>query len=176
MHTSHAGKRVQRTGWHTPHTAPRVPSQAPSACQPCHIYSHIYTLGKAEVPIQAFQHGEPGVHTSGDKRIPSQELCVPHLHVSLPSRFHMQEGKSSSFPREEDVLPWPAFPSPHAACPTLDVLNLTSLRKPTRCWAPHCRRKALKRQPVTILQKLLEIQPAPPIPLVLHAQAHMPTP
>lgn len=89
---------------HPPHSPTRVcpsrhtPHASPATC--------ICSLRKADVPIQVFQHGEPGVpaHLRWQTH-PSQELHIAQLHGSLPSSFYIQEGKSSSFPREEDVLP-----------------------------------------------------------------------
>lgn len=129
-----------------PPTAPRVcptrhcPQASPAKC--------IYSLGKGDVPIQAFQHGEPGVpvHLRWQTH-PSQELHIAHRHGSPPSSFYMQDGKISSFPGEEDVLPGLLCPALNAACPMLDVLNLTSLRKPTRCWAPHWRGRPSRGSP-----------------------------
>lgn len=78
------------------------------------------------------------LHTSGDKHIPPKSrvflICMGHFPPASISRNE----KAAAFLRRR-MRSWSAFPSPRAACPTLDVLNLTSLRKPTRCWAPHGR-------------------------------------
>lgn len=138
MHTSHSGKRVQRTGWHTPHTAPRVCAQAgTSSCQPCQ--AHLFP-GKSRCTNQGIPEWRAWgacIPQVTNTSLPRAMYCSSALGHFPPSSICRNE-KAAAF-LERRMRSWSAFPSPRAACPTLDVLNLTSLRKPTTCWVPHGR-------------------------------------
>lgn len=133
-----------------------------------------YSPRKADVQIWARQHREPKVparHRCQTR--PSQPLRIAHPRGSPLSSFYRWEGKSASSPTEEDALAGSltAFPSPRAGRPTIDGLNVTSVRKSTRSCAPRCRREPSRGG---LQQTLLEIRPTPPLLLSSPARAHVP--
>ena len=104
-------------------------------------------------------------HAAGDKHI-HPNCCVSLIHMDRfsPDCIYGKEKALALLETKMQLSGWlslTAFPSPHAGRPTLDSLNLTSVRKSTRSWAPRCRQKPSRGG---AYQTLLEIQPTPPTP------------
>lgn len=98
MHTSHAGKHVQRTGWHTPHTAPRVCAQPGTPLMPA-LPSGFNPWGRQMYKSRHSSTESLGCpHTSGDKHVPPKScillMCMDHFP---PASIHGKE-KAPAFP------------------------------------------------------------------------------
>lgn len=147
MHTSHAVKHVQRTGWHTPHTAPRVCAQPGTPRMPA-LPSGFNPWGRQMYKSRHSSTESLGCpHTSGDKPVPPKScillICMDHFP---PASIHGKE-KAPAFP-ESSMCCLVCFSQPSCCMSNVRFLEPYFFEEAHQVLGTTSPREALKRQPV----------------------------
>lgn len=162
MHTSHAGKRVQRTGWHIP-PQPHACAQPGTAHRPA-LPSAFTPWGREMYQSRHSSMESLGCPcTSGDKHIPPKSCILLMGMDHLPPASICRTEKLAAF-LERRMCCLVCFAQPSCCMSNVGCLEPDFFEEAYQVLGTTLTREALQRQPMPLLQKLRVIQPASPPP------------
>lgn len=138
---------MQRTGWHTPHTAPHVCAQSGTPCMPA-LPSGFNPWGRQMYKSRHSSTESLGrPHTSGDKHVPPKSclllICMDHFP---PASIHRKE-KAPAF-LESRMCCLVYFFQPSCCMSNVRCLEPDFFEEAYQVLGATLPREVLKRQPV----------------------------